>query len=152
MGTTELALPEQLLDVYTGELLPATPSNASYLLRKARELRDHLLLAVKDCEAVLLEESRRQGTKTLRIDEEGHAVYTATISGGNDYDWNFSVLVELLDLGLPRERYHELVVETRTYKVDARVAKQLAAANPEYAKIIEQACTMVEKPWRVSVR
>lgn len=147
--TTELALPEQLLDVRTGELLAATPHNAVVLLAAAREMRQRILSLVKDCEAVILDESRRQGTKTLHI--KG-TQYAATVSGGTDYDWNFSALVELLDLGLPRERYHELVVETRSYKVDARVAKQLAAANPEYGRVIEAACTMVEKPWRVSVR
>ena len=106
-----------------------------------------MLDVVKDCEAVLLDESRRQGTKTLHL-----PAGTATISGGTELVWDFDTLEQLREIGLPEQRYRELVVETVSYKVDARVAKQLAAANPEYARIIEAAQSTVEKSWRVSVK
>jgi len=145
--STELALPEQLVDVRTGELLPATPDNAVRLLEAARDMRGRLMSLVKDCEAVLLEESRRQGTKTLHLDGA-----TATVTGGTDLQWDMEVLLELRDAGLPEQRYNELVVATVTYKVDARVAKQLEGANAEYAAVIDRARSRVEKPWRVSLR
>lgn len=147
--STDLAVivPDQLLDVRTGEIVPATPSKAVELLYAAREMRAKMLGLVKDCEAVLLEESRRQGTKTLHLPEG-----TAEITGGSAPDWALGTLTELLDLGLPQERYDELVVATTTYKVDARVAKQLEGANPEYAEVIGRARSYVEKPWRVTVK
>ena len=147
--STELALPlpEQLVDVRTGELLPATPENAVDLISAARELRGRLLSLVKDCEAILLEESRRQGTKTLHLPGG-----TATITGGSDLEWDLETLLELRDLGLPEERYNELVVARVEFKVDARVASQLEAANEAYGDVIRQARSRVERPFRVSVK
>lgn len=149
MTSTDLTVivPDQLLDVRTGELVPATPSKAVELLYAARELRAKMLGLVKDCEAVLLEESRRQGTKTLHLPEG-----TAEISGGSALEWDLGTLMDLLEVGLPQERYDELVIATTTYKVDARVAKQLESANPAYAEVIGRARSYVEKPWRVSVK
>ncbi len=147
--STELALPlpTELVDVRSGELLPATPQNAIDLLAAAREMRGRILSLVKDCEAILLEESRRQGTKTLRLGDT-----TATVTGGSDLEWDLETLLELRDLGLPEERYDELVVARVEFKVDARVAAQLEKANPTYAAVIDRARSRVEKPWRVSVK
>jgi hypothetical protein len=147
--STDIALvvPDTLLDVRSGELVPATPAKAVELLGAARDMRARILDLVKDCEAVLLEESRLQGTKTLHLDGG-----TAEITGGAGIDWNLGVLTELLDLGLPQARYDDLVTEVTTYKVDARVAKQLEASNENYAEVIERARIRVEKPWRVSVK
>lgn len=142
-----LVLPEALVDIRTGELVPATPGNAAELLMAAREYRHRILDLVKDCEAVLLEESRRQGTKTLHL-----AAGTATVSGGSEIQYDPEILAQLLAVGLPDERWNELYVATVTYRVDARVAKQLEAANPTYARIIERARSVVEKAWRVSVK
>jgi hypothetical protein len=147
--STDLAVivPENLLDVRTGELVEATPANAADLLFAARELRAKMMGLVKDCEAVLIDESRRQGTKTLHL-----PAGTAEITGGSAREWDLGTLLDLLELGLPEERYNDLVVATTTYKVDARVAKQLEAANPAYAKVIDAARTYVDKPFRVSVK
>jgi hypothetical protein len=149
VSSTDLAIivPENLLDVRTGELVEATPGNAAELLFAARELRAKMMGLVKDCEAVLIDESRRQGTKTLHL-----PAGTAEITGGSALEWDLGTLIDLLELGLPEERYAELVVATTTYKVDARVAKQLEAANPAYAEVIQRARSTVEKPWRVSVK
>ncbi len=147
MSSLELTAPTELLDVQTGEVLPATPDNAIQVLAAAREMRARMVGLIKDCEAVLLDESRRQGTKTLHF--EGA---TATVTGGSDLEWALGTLLELLEIGLPEDRYADLVVETITYKVDARVANQLEKANPEYAAVIERARTRVERPFRVSVK
>jgi hypothetical protein len=140
--------PTGLVDPRTGEFLEPTPANALTLLDAARDMRARLMDLVKDCELVLLEESRRQGTKTLHVDGVG----TAEITGGSELSWDLETLLELRDLGLPEDRYDELVVATVTYKVDARVAKQLEGANPDYAAVIERARTRVEKPWRVRTK
>lgn len=148
--STDLAVvsvPGELLDVRTGELLPATPENAVNLLTAARDMRGRLMDLVKDCEAVLLDESRKQGTKTLHYGSE-----TATITGGQDLAWNLDILLELRNRGLPEARYNELVVATVTYRVNAAVAKQLEASNPAYAEVIAMARSYEPKPWRVSIR
>lgn len=142
-----VATPDQLLDVRTGELVPATPENAVELLAAARDMRGRILALVKDCEAVLLDESRRQGTKTLH-----YGAGTATVTGGTELQWNLEILEQLRSRGLPEARYNELVVATVTYKVDARVAKQLEASNPAYAEVIRMARSEAAKPWRVSVK
>jgi hypothetical protein len=139
--------PDGLLDVRTGELVPATPENAVELLAAARDMRARVLALVKDCEAVLLQESQRQGTKTLKFGSS-----TATVTGGSELAWNLEILEQLRTRGLPEERYNELVVATVTYKVDARIAKQLEAANEAYAEVIRMARSEVPKPWRVSVK
>lgn len=148
--STDLAVvsvPAELLDVRTGELVEATPAKAAELLVAAREMRGRLMDLVKDCEAVLLDESRKQGTKTLHYGAE-----TATITGGQELIWNLDILLQLRDRGLPEDRYNELVVATVTYKVNARVAAQLEAANPSYAEVIAMARSYEPKPWRVSVK
>ncbi len=147
MTSTEIAVPTELLDVRTGEVLEPTAVNAVQVLFAAREMRARMSGLIKDAEAILLEESRRQGTKTLRFEDA-----TATVSGGSDLEWDLDVLLELRDLGLPEERYAELVVATVSYKVNAAVAKQLEGSNPAYAEIIDQARSRVEKPFRVSVK
>lgn len=144
---TTVALPERLVDVRTGELVDATPENAADLLNIAREMRTRLLDLVKDCEAVLIAESRRQGTKTLHL-----AASTITVSGGTETVYDVGELGKLLGLGLPPDRFAELVQETVSYKIDARVAKQLEASNDAYAAVIRRARSVIEKPWRVSVR
>lgn len=147
MTSTELVVPAQLVDIRTGELVEATPAKAAELLVVVREMRDRMMGLVRDCEAVLLEESARQGTKTLHF---GRA--TATVTAGQELQWDLSVLPRLLVLGLPDERYNELVKTTISYKVNARVANQLEGANEEYAKVIGEARSYVETPQRVYVK
>lgn len=147
MTGTDLVAPAALLDVRTGELVEATPDKAAELLVAMRQFKAQILDAVKACEYVLLEESQRQGTKTLRLQN-----VAAVVSGGSELDWDLDVLGELRAAGLPEERFNELVVATVTYRVNAAVAKQLAAANPIYASVIERARGTVERPWRVSIR
>ena len=64
----------------------------------ARQARDRLLHIVKDCEAVLVDEAVRQGTKTLEL-PAGKAVLT----GGpeSELQWDIEILEQLRELGLP---------------------------------------------------
>jgi hypothetical protein len=138
-----------LVDPRSGELLPATPENAAELLQAARDIRQRILRFVKDCEAVLVDESRRQGSKTLHL-PTGKVTITGGPGGG--LDWNMELLERLRDLGLPEHRWDELVVATVTYKVSAKVANQLAAANPDYADVIDRAKLCPDVSWRVTVK
>jgi hypothetical protein len=77
----------------------------------------------------------------------------AVISGGTRNDYDAELLERLLrDAGLPEERLMEAVQEIVTYKVDQRVLKQLTAANPMYAAAADHARTVVDTPWRVTVK
>lgn len=148
MSELVVQMPTELLNPATGEVLPATPENAAVVLARVRDMRYRLLDAVKACEAVLIEESRRQGTKTLTI-----SGLTASISGGSTVTWDVELLEKgLRAVGCPEERIADLVTETIEYKVNNTVARQLAAANPIYAEAIEAAKTRAESPVRVYVK
>ncbi len=146
MTGTDLVAPAALLDVRTGELLEATPENAAELLVAARQFRSQITDSIKACEWVLREESQRRGSKTLHL-----PAGTMVVSGGQELAWDIEVLDELRAAGLPEDRFNELVVATVSYRVNAAVAKQLAGANPEYARVIEAAKSYTPKPWRISV-
>ncbi len=147
---SELAIqrPAEIANVLTGELL-STEDTAALVdyLRQLREHKSRVLDEIKAAESYILEEAERQGTKTLRFGAAEVKVY-----GGAELQWDVEVLEELLAAGLPTHRFTELVSIVQTYKVDARVAKQLESANPTYKGIIERARSYVETPKRVSVR
>lgn len=147
MTTTALAVPEYLLDLRTGEQLEPTPENAAALLARLRhEYKPDIQTAIHACEAVLIECARTMGTKTLDF---GHV--KAMVYGGSTPDWDLEELAKLRDVGLPEERWNELVTETVSYKVNAAVAKQIAGANSAYAEVIARARRDVETPMRVKV-
>jgi hypothetical protein len=121
----------------TGEIAPADDPVAVALL--LGQLRDHAKSvqdARKLAEQILAEHARVAGTKTLRLDG-----CTVTVRDGDKIGWDIEVLEQLLDAGLPDARWNELVKQEVTVKVDARVAKQIAAANETYAAIVEKAQT-----------
>jgi hypothetical protein len=97
---------------------------------------------------VLRLEAQRQGTKTLHLGD-----LNAVVSGGEKAEYDVELLIELLRrAGLPEERLSQAVVETVSYKVDQRVLRSVAGANPAYAAAIETAKTMVATPWYVAVK
>lgn len=147
--TTEVAVPDSVLDFASGELIPATEIAriAAYLVDIRQLERGALKDAKRACAIILEEEMRRQGTKTLRL-----GGLEVTMSEEKEIVWDMEVLEELRTIGLPEERFGELVKEEVSYKVSAAVAKQLAAANPEYGEIVKRARTDVDKGARVSVK
>ncbi len=147
---SELALSSGLLDIRSGELIdPTDAPRVAALLADVREHARQLTELRRACEQALAEEARRQGTKTLRF--EG---VEAVVSGGeaSELVWDIEELQKLLDAGLPSERFEALVRETVEYRVNAAVAKQIAAANDEYAAIVERARSYRDKPVYVTVR
>jgi hypothetical protein len=133
----------------TGELVSlAEPKDVCRALEQVREMKRHLDHVRAVLEDALRQESERQGTKTLRLGD-----LTAVVSGGDKIEYDHHELADdLRDLGLPEQRLGELIVQTITYRVDARVAKQLAGANPRYAEALERHRHVVPDRWRVTVK
>jgi hypothetical protein len=132
----------------TGEVLDLTDAPAvGRALRDVRRLKQQLDEARRILEDALVEESRRVGTKTLHLGSVLAIVY-----GGEKVEWDVEELWKLRDAGLPEERLTALIKTEVTYKVDAAVARQIAAANPDYRAIIERARLVVPASWRVSVK
>jgi hypothetical protein len=147
---TELAQQPRdvILDPGTGELVPAEPEPAARLLVRLRSYYQPLRDAVKACEAVLVAESQRLGTKTLTIGDNDLEVY-----GGKEIAWDVEQLrATLTAAGCPEDRITALIRETVEYRIDARVAKQLAGSNPVYAELIDAARTEHETAPRVRVK
>lgn len=148
--TTDLAVPasEEVVIPDTGEIIPvADPGALARALAGIRERIGYLHEARRELEHGLVYHARQQGTKTMHL-----GATDVKVTGGREVEWDVTVLIRLLDAGLPPERYADLVTEVVTYKVNAAVAKQIeASGNPEYARIIGEARREVEKPYRVSV-
>ncbi len=146
---TDLVTIQHVLNPVTGELIPASDTNGvAEAVKELRHLSQQIRDAIADATVILVEESRRQGTKTLALQD-----VTVEIRGGTETVWDISKLRQGLDdLLCPEERIEALIKTEVTYKVDARVAKQLAGANEDYAAVLESAKTTVEKPYYIRVK
>lgn len=150
MTTTEVVVWDGrcLVNLETGELLPATVANAAACIEAAREMKRRIDAVVYDATAFLHGESQRQGTKTLHMDGR-----TVTLTGGASVDYDTAeLMLRLAAAGCPDERIAEAVPMEITYKANRAVLRQLAAANPEYAEAIRGSEIQVEKPYRASVK
>lgn len=133
----------------TGEVVDLRePAQVALALATVRDAKAQLDRVRADLEALLVAESQRQGTKTLRFGE-----VEAVVSGGEAVEFDPEQLGAMLtEAGLPAERLNELVRATVTYRVDQRIAKQLASANETYAQIIESCRTTRPAAWRVAIK
>jgi hypothetical protein len=138
-----------LLLPYTGAIVDLRePSEVAQALADVRDLKKRLDELRALLEGVLRLEGQRLGTKTLHV--EG---MDAVISGGPRAEYDAELLMSRLRAaGLPEERMGQAVVATVTYKPNAAVLRQLAAANPDYRRAIDASRTTVEAPYRVSLK
>jgi hypothetical protein len=137
-----------LLDVETGELLPATVDNAARVLMAARNMDERIRELKREATAYLVMVSEERGTKTLHGERE-----TATVTGGLTTEYDAADLMQLLrEAGCPEDRIDAAVATEISYKVNRAVLRQLAAANQDYAAAIELAAREVEKPFRASIK
>ena len=144
--TLPATIPQLVLPT-TGEVIdladvPAVVGGLAELRQAGRDIHE----VRRVLEGVLVDESRRLGTKTLHADGR-----KAVVTGGPETVYDVTILAELLENGLPQERYAEVVRTTVEEKPVAGELKRLSAANPVYAEIIGRARMVVEKPWRVNV-
>lgn len=151
LASVELAIEQapEIMVPLLGELVdlrePDQVAAALEAIRAAKRILDE---ARGLLEAALRLEAQRQGTKTLHLGN-----VDAVVSGGETVSYDCERLQEALRAaGLPEERLAQVVVETVSYKVDQRVARQLAAANPAYAEALEACRIVAPAPWRVSIR
>ncbi len=145
---SDLAVVTELLDLDTGELLPATVENAATVLTAAREMKQRIQAVVDAATAYLTTEAALQGTKTFH-----YGTGTVTLTGGESVDYDAETLMGLLQVaGCPAERIADAVTTEVTYKVNRSVLKQLAGANPDYRAAIELAERPVVRPYRASVK
>lgn len=142
VASTELVIPGLATLVNMEE-----PAQVAQALADIRSLENQLREIKSDLSAVLIGESARQGSKTLRFGD-----LTVEVSGGTSIEWDLDELAKLQAAGLPEERYDALVRTTVSQTVSAAEAKRIAAVNSEYARIIERARTDREVAPRVSVK
>jgi hypothetical protein len=147
--STDVAVIQEIWNPKTGELVPVTDTDGvAQAVQALREYNQRIRDAIADATTVLVEESRRQGKKTLHLMNT-----TVEIRGGAETVWDVEALRENLEsAGCPPERIEEVIKTEVTYKVDARIAKQLAAANEDYAIAVELARSSAEKPFYVKVK
>lgn len=145
----QLAVPETgLLNVETGELMPATVDNAAAALIACRNMRERINDVTAEITRYAVELSTQRGTKTLHGDGE-----TLAVSGGPTVEYDAEVLEDLLrSAGCPEDRITAAITPEITYKVNRAVLNQLAKANPQYQAAIELAAREVEKPYRAAVK
>lgn len=132
----------------TGEILSRDdPAGCARVYAEIKELETKLRALRGALADVLLEDSAKKGTKTLHY--EGG--FTAKVSTPDDVHWDHDVLEELLQAGLPPDRYEALVKAEVTFKIDRSVVRALSGANPVYAEILERAQTRFPKTPSVTV-
>ena len=139
----------QLAVPLIGELVDLDqPNQVAQALEAVREATKALDYARRILTEELVDEARRQGTKTLHLSK-----LDVEITGGTRTEYDAHKLQLMLrSLGMPEHRISEVVVETVTYKVHGTRIKSVASANPDYADAINACRTVVEIPWRVSVK
>jgi hypothetical protein len=146
--STDLALPDEILNPFTGELVPTGDlARVAATLDDLRGIRQKLNDAVAAFTEAVIVESRRQGTRTLTA-----GGVRLEVSADNTIEWDVEELLKLRDLGLPETRYNELVQQTISFKVNGSVARQLEGASEEYAKVIDRARVRVPRKQYVSLR
>jgi hypothetical protein len=137
----------ELVVPFTGEVVSMDdPGHCARVIKEIRELEANLRELKGYLGQSLMEESRRQGTKTMHF--PGLEVKINTPS---EIAWDREILLELMDLGLPEERFDALVTMEVQYKVNGLVAKSIGASNPVYAEVLARAQTRVPKSPSVTV-
>lgn len=142
---TELERRREILDPFTGELVPADdPASLAALLAKLRTLS----VQVRDAQRGIAEAFRDlaavHATGTFHL-EDGS---TVTVPKGTETIYDAEAIeTELRAAGMPEAAIREIVEETvvTTLKVKASRAKQAASRNPAYAEIIERNSRTAEK-------
>lgn len=132
----------------SGEVIDLRESNqVARAFSDIREMESQLREVKGVLADALIAHSARLGSRTMHLD-----VAKVEVRGGTETVYAAQEIKrELLAAGMAPERVAEIVVETIDYKVSAVEAKRAAAANPEYAEIIERHKQVYVKRPSVSV-
>lgn len=141
---------EELVVPGIGELVSLDDEDqCASALVALREFEQHVRDAKAALTMAIAERGRVLGTQTLTL-EDGRKV---VIKGGTDVQYDAAEVEEgLRELGMPEERIREVVVEEISYKVSAKEAKRAAAANEDYAVVIEGARRETPRPFYISIQ
>lgn len=135
------------LVLHTGEIIALDNAVAcAEALDRIRDLESRLREAKGTLTLSLVETFSGWGGKTMDLDG-----YRIELKGGTEVIWDIEKLEELRELGLPEERFNQLITAEITYKVNASVAKQIASVNEQYADVISAARIPNPRPQRVDV-
>jgi len=138
---------DTLVVPFTGEIVSRQdPEHCARVLFEIRDLEQKVRDLKDSLKQALLEESQRVGTKTLHYPGLDAVISTPVVT-----HWDTEILLELLDAGLPEERYNDLVTMEVSYKVNGLVAKSIGASNPIYGDIVDRAKTKVPRATSVAV-
>lgn len=139
---------QELVVPGTGELITLEDAAAcARALGSIRELEEKLKEVKAELTFALTQEFRRQGLKTMEFGS-----IKAELRGGSGVAWDIEILEELRDLGLPEERFNDLVKAEVTYKVSATEAKRIASSNENYKEVIERARQEFIKPTYITLK
>lgn len=131
----------------TGELVILDdPVQCARVLLEIRDLEQRAKDLKAELTWAIIEESKRQGTKTLHFPG-----LDAVVNTPDTISWDQEVLIELIAAGLPEERFRDLVQVETSYKVNGLVAKSIAGSNEVYEEIIERAKTRIPRSPSVTV-
>lgn len=134
----------------TGELVALDDHvSCSNALDSIRDIEADLRRIKAELVRAIVHEAERQGTKTLALPGGRKAVVTAGVDVSYDAE---RMAVGLREAGMPESRIAEIIEETVTRRVKAVEAKRAAAANQEYAFVIDGCRTETETTPRVSIR
>jgi hypothetical protein len=139
---------KELVVPSTGELISIEdPEQCARVLFEISELEGKIKALRYVLRGVMFDESVRVGSKTLHFPDG----VTAKISTPTEISWDYNILAELIEAGLPGDRFEALVTPEQSFKVNGSIAKELEGANPVYAEIIERARTKVPRSPGVTV-
>lgn len=137
-----------IIEPTTGELIdPRDMPKIAEAISRIRMVKQQLNDAITELTRAVADESKRVGTRTIYAGPS-----TIELTADHETQWDPEELLKLLDVGLPADRYEALVTQVVTTKVDAKVARQLAAANDAYKAIIERAQTQAPKTPYVRIK
>lgn len=141
---------EELVLPHSGELVDLSDELACGIaLDDVRRMQSHLAEAVRTLSGAIAARAAVLGTKTVKLS----GGRKAQVTGGPETHYDAQELERLLRIaGMPEDRIREIVREEISYTVRAVEAKRAAAANPEYARAVEAASSVVERPYSVTIR
>lgn len=137
---------ELILNPITGEAVERDDVRGLVeLVLNVRELEAALRACKSAATDAFAEECSRRGVKTVEVPgSAGSPAVKVELKTGTETQWDVERLRDLLAAGLPEDRFNQLVRETVEYKVDGRIAAQIAGSNPDYARIIDSAKTVYD--------